>query len=157
MRSSAQVHRRCKGSKERSTVYIQISLHSIHKCGSTVSDSSISSSSESLPFCKICRKAVKFTTCVLIIIFIFSLVAMHQILICLFLVMTIAYALARPDDLAPNVLSEDLASRDKYPAKLDNINVDDILNSDRLLANYHKCLIGDGRCTAEGNEIRSKW
>ncbi|XP_003491112.1 ejaculatory bulb-specific protein 3 [Bombus impatiens] len=80
--------------------------------------------------------------------------AMHQILICLFLVMTIAYALARPDDLAPNVLSKDLASTDKYPAKLDNINVDDILNSDRLLANYHKCLIGDGRCTAEGNEIR---
>ncbi|XP_068987146.1 ejaculatory bulb-specific protein 3-like [Bombus flavifrons] len=80
--------------------------------------------------------------------------AMHQILICLFLVMTIVYALARPDDSTPNLLSKDLASRDKYPAKFDNIDVDEILNSDRLLINYHKCLIGEGRCTSEGNEIK---
>lgn len=71
--------------------------------------------------------------------------------------MTIVYALARPDELNPNILSKRLASTDKYPAKFDNINVDEILNSDRLFTNYYKCLIGDGRCTAEANEIRSKW
>lgn len=70
--------------------------------------------------------------------------------------MTIVYAIARPDDSTPNLLSKDLASRDKYPAKLDNVDVDEILNSDRLLINYHKCLIGEGRCTAEGNEVKSK-
>jgi hypothetical protein len=46
---------------------------------------------------------------------------------------------------------------EKYTTKYDNINVDEILESDRLLDNYHKCLIGTGKCSAEGNELKSKY
>jgi hypothetical protein len=106
---------------------------------------------------EICREAGEFTTCVLIIIFNFSSVAMHQVLICLFLVVAIVYALARPDDSNPNMFSKDLVSEGQYAGKFDNINVDEVLNSDRLLNNYHKCLMGEGRCTPEGKELKSKW
>ncbi|XP_043603861.1 ejaculatory bulb-specific protein 3-like [Bombus pyrosoma] len=79
---------------------------------------------------------------------------MHQILTCLFLVMAIVYAAARPDDSTSKMFSKDLASTDKYPQKLDNINVDEILKNDRLFNNYYKCLLDEVRCTAEGNEIK---
>ncbi|XP_050598129.1 ejaculatory bulb-specific protein 3-like [Bombus affinis] len=80
--------------------------------------------------------------------------AMHQLLICLFVVMTIVYSLARPDDSTLNVFSKDLSSADKYPAKFDKINVDEILNSDRLLVNYLKCFLGEARCTSDGNDFK---
>ncbi|XP_049830900.1 ejaculatory bulb-specific protein 3-like [Schistocerca gregaria] len=42
--------------------------------------------------------------------------------------------------------------------KLDNLNVDDILNNDRLLKSYIQCMLDadDGRCTTEGKEIKSR-
>ncbi|XP_055596022.1 ejaculatory bulb-specific protein 3-like [Uranotaenia lowii] len=42
----------------------------------------------------------------------------------------------------------------KYTSKFDTINVDDILASDRLFRNYYLCMMDEGRCTPEGNELK---
>ncbi|EAA12322.2 AGAP008051-PA [Anopheles gambiae str. PEST] len=47
-----------------------------------------------------------------------------------------------------------VAAQDKYTSKYDNINVDEILKSDRLFGNYYKCLLDQGRCTPDGNELK---
>ncbi|NP_001156287.1 ejaculatory bulb-specific protein 3-like precursor [Acyrthosiphon pisum] len=44
----------------------------------------------------------------------------------------------------------------KYTTKYDNVNIDDILNNDRLVASYFKCLMETGKCTPEGEEIK-RW
>ncbi|PNF25546.1 Ejaculatory bulb-specific protein 3 [Cryptotermes secundus] len=44
---------------------------------------------------------------------------------------------------------------EKYTTKYDNINLDEILESDRLLDNYFKCLLEKGKCTPEGTELKS--
>jgi hypothetical protein len=46
---------------------------------------------------------------------------------------------------------------DKYTTKYDNINLDEILESDRLLDNYIKCLLEKGKCTPEGIELKCKY
>lgn len=71
--------------------------------------------------------------------------------------MAIVYAVGRPDDSTPKMFSKDLNSAEKYPQRLDNVDIDKILNNDRLFNNYYKCLIGEGRCTADGNEFKRKW
>jgi hypothetical protein len=49
------------------------------------------------------------------------------------------------------------ARRDEqYTTKYDNINIDEILASDRLVNNYIKCLLDQGRCTPEGAELKCK-
>ncbi|XP_068895997.1 ejaculatory bulb-specific protein 3-like [Tenebrio molitor] len=35
-----------------------------------------------------------------------------------------------------------------------NINVDDIIKSDRLMRNYLDCVLGKGKCTPEGEELK---
>lgn len=45
---------------------------------------------------------------------------------------------------------------DKYTTKYDNIDLDAIIGNDRLMKNYIDCLLGKGRCTADGNELKSK-
>ncbi|XP_066590177.1 uncharacterized protein [Prorops nasuta] len=45
-------------------------------------------------------------------------------------------------------------AEDKYTNRFDNINVDEILKSERLLNNYFKCLMDKGRCTSEGLELK---
>ncbi|XP_062563272.1 ejaculatory bulb-specific protein 3-like [Armigeres subalbatus] len=45
-------------------------------------------------------------------------------------------------------------AQDSYPTKYDNIDVDEILNSDRLFKNYFNCLMDAGPCTPEGNELK---
>ncbi|XP_026816986.1 ejaculatory bulb-specific protein 3-like [Rhopalosiphum maidis] len=42
----------------------------------------------------------------------------------------------------------------KYTNKYDNVNIDEILNNDRLVASYFKCLMDTGKCTPEGEEIK---
>lgn len=44
----------------------------------------------------------------------------------------------------------------KYPNKFDNVNIDSVLNNDRVLSNYIKCLLEKGACTHEGRELKSK-
>ncbi|XP_015180729.1 PREDICTED: ejaculatory bulb-specific protein 3 [Polistes dominula] len=43
---------------------------------------------------------------------------------------------------------------DKYTTKYDNIDLDQILKSDRLLNNYVNCLLDVGNCTPDGNELK---
>ncbi|KAH8253605.1 hypothetical protein KR032_006222 [Drosophila birchii] len=47
-----------------------------------------------------------------------------------------------------------VAAEEKYTTKYDNIDVDEILKSDRLFNNYFKCLIDTGKCTPEGRELK---
>ncbi|XP_046398655.1 ejaculatory bulb-specific protein 3-like [Ischnura elegans] len=42
----------------------------------------------------------------------------------------------------------------KYTTKYDNVNVDEILRSDRLVKNYFDCLMDKGPCTPEGSELK---
>jgi hypothetical protein len=49
-------------------------------------------------------------------------------------------------------------SRDeKYTTKYDNINLDEILASDRLIDNYFNCILERGKCTPDGVELRCEY
>ncbi|XP_076286714.1 ejaculatory bulb-specific protein 3-like [Lasioglossum baleicum] len=43
---------------------------------------------------------------------------------------------------------------DRYTTKYDNIDVDQILRSERLLNNYVNCLLEKGSCTPDGKELK---
>lgn len=58
------------------------------------------------------------------------------------LVLAATFCQARPDD--------------QYTNKYDNIDIDEILQSDRLLKNYMNCLLDKGNCTPPGAELKSK-
>lgn len=47
-------------------------------------------------------------------------------------------------------------ANEKYTGKYDDVNVDKILQNNRVLTNYIRCLMDEGPCTAEGRELRSK-
>ncbi|XP_041984367.1 ejaculatory bulb-specific protein 3-like [Aricia agestis] len=53
------------------------------------------------------------------------------------------------------VLALAAAAPETYTDKFDNINLDEVMGNDRLLQSYFKCLIDEGPCTAEGNELKS--
>ncbi|XP_059621748.1 ejaculatory bulb-specific protein 3-like isoform X2 [Phlebotomus argentipes] len=46
------------------------------------------------------------------------------------------------------------APQDKYTTKYDNVDIEEILKSDRLFNNYFKCLMDQGRCTPDGSELK---
>ena len=46
---------------------------------------------------------------------------------------------------------------DKYTTKYDNINLDEILASERLVDNYLKCIMEQGKCTPDGAELRCEY
>ncbi|XP_054257720.1 ejaculatory bulb-specific protein 3-like [Macrosteles quadrilineatus] len=46
------------------------------------------------------------------------------------------------------------AAEDGYTTKFDNVDIDSILQNDRLLKNYFNCLMDKGPCTADGNELK---
>jgi hypothetical protein len=49
-------------------------------------------------------------------------------------------------------------SRDeKYTTKYDNINLDEILASDRLVDNYYNCVMERGKCTTDGALLRCEY
>lgn len=48
------------------------------------------------------------------------------------------------------------SARNSYTNKFDNIDVDKILNNDRILTQYIKCLMDEGSCTTEGRELKSE-
>lgn len=56
-------------------------------------------------------------------------------------------------------LSDAARSRrdEKYTTKYDNVDLDEILATDRLLNSYIKCLLDTGRCTAEGIELKCEY
>ncbi|PSN51556.1 Ejaculatory bulb-specific protein 3 [Blattella germanica] len=43
---------------------------------------------------------------------------------------------------------------DKFTTKYDNIDLDEVLKSDRLFLNYFNCLMDKGRCTPDGEELK---
>ncbi|KAM3963256.1 allergen Tha p 1-like [Aphomia sociella] len=43
---------------------------------------------------------------------------------------------------------------DKYTDKFDNVNIEEILENKRLLDAYVNCILGKGKCTAEGKELK---
>lgn len=42
-----------------------------------------------------------------------------------------------------------------YETKYDDINLDELLKNDRLRRNYVKCLLNEGPCTPDGQELKS--
>lgn len=44
-----------------------------------------------------------------------------------------------------------------YPKNYDQVNIETVLNNDRVLTNYIKCLLEKGACTREGRELKSKY
>lgn len=55
------------------------------------------------------------------------------------------------------VLVQQIYAHDKtYSSKYDNLDVDKILENDRVLISYVKCILGEGPCTSEGKELKSK-
>ncbi|XP_066259550.1 ejaculatory bulb-specific protein 3-like [Euwallacea similis] len=43
---------------------------------------------------------------------------------------------------------------DQYTSKFDNVDFDQILQSDRLLSNYINCLLDKGKCTPDAIELK---
>lgn len=41
-----------------------------------------------------------------------------------------------------------------YDGKYDNVDIDEILKSERLLTNYVNCLLDEGPCTENGRELK---
>ncbi|KZC06681.1 PREDICTED: ejaculatory bulb-specific protein 3-like [Dufourea novaeangliae] len=66
---------------------------------------------------------------------------MKVALLCLLVLVAVVYVSARPE-------------KSTYTNKFDGVDVDQILRSDRLLGNYYKCLMNEGRCTPEGSELK---
>lgn len=44
-----------------------------------------------------------------------------------------------------------------YTTRYDNINLDEILSSPRLVKSYINCLLTGKACTPEGNELKSEY
>ncbi|XP_026320941.1 ejaculatory bulb-specific protein 3-like [Hyposmocoma kahamanoa] len=64
---------------------------------------------------------------------------MKTIIVCILAL--VAIVAARPDTT--------------YTDRYDNINIDEILNNKRLLTPYIKCMLDQGKCSAEGKELKS--
>ncbi|XP_026763147.1 allergen Tha p 1 [Galleria mellonella] len=47
------------------------------------------------------------------------------------------------------------AQNEQYTDKFDNVNLDEILSNKRLLVPYIKCALDQGKCTADGKELKS--
>lgn len=45
---------------------------------------------------------------------------------------------------------------DKYTTKYDDVDLDEIIGNKRLLNNYVNCLLDKGKCTPDGQELKSK-
>ncbi|KAF5299917.1 hypothetical protein FQR65_LT09312 [Abscondita terminalis] len=43
---------------------------------------------------------------------------------------------------------------EKYTDQFDGVDIDEILQSDRLLNNYHNCLVTGQKCTPDGQKLR---
>lgn len=54
-------------------------------------------------------------------------------------------------------LSVIVTAQKSYTNKFDGVDVDSVLSNERILTNYIKCLMGNGPCTPEGRELKSKF
>jgi len=55
------------------------------------------------------------------------------------------------------VFSGLVSGKEYYSDTYDNIDVDAIINSDRLLNQYVNCFLDKGSCTADGRSFKSKY
>lgn len=53
------------------------------------------------------------------------------------------------------IAAEDDTKKSGYETKYDNIDLDELLGNDRLRKNYVKCLVGQGPCTPDAQELKS--
>lgn len=44
-----------------------------------------------------------------------------------------------------------------YSTKFDSIDLEAVISNDRLFDNYIECLLEKGKCTAEGEELKSMY
>nr|WVD93728.1 chemosensory protein 4 [Graphosoma rubrolineatum] len=51
-------------------------------------------------------------------------------------------------------LAAAVSAASTYTTKYDNIDLDEILNNDRLYKKYFDCLVSKGKCTADGKELK---
>lgn len=49
-----------------------------------------------------------------------------------------------------------VVSQETYSDKYDNVDVDEILNNQRLYQKYFDCIMGKGKCTADGTELKGR-
>lgn len=49
------------------------------------------------------------------------------------------------------------ANEGYYKLRFDELNLNEVLPNYRLVKSYYKCIVGSGRCTKEGKELRSKY
>lgn len=68
---------------------------------------------------------------------------MARLNLCFLLVASLVYC----------TLTEEIKS---YTNKFDNFDIDSVLNNNRILTSYIKCLLDEGNCTNEGRELKSK-
>nr|UNG39406.1 chemosensory protein 12 [Apocheima cinerarius] len=47
------------------------------------------------------------------------------------------------------------ADNSQYTSKYDGVNLDEIIGNKRLLTPYVKCVLDEGKCTADGKELKS--
>ncbi|GBP07779.1 Putative odorant-binding protein A10 [Eumeta japonica] len=55
--------------------------------------------------------------------------------------------------IASGVFSD---SKSTYTTKYDDVDLDEILANERLLTGYVNCLLGKGRCTPDGKELKAQ-
>lgn len=48
------------------------------------------------------------------------------------------------------------AAATQFTTKYDNVNIDEILTNERLLQKYIDCVLDKGKCTADGQELKSE-
>nr|AWT22263.1 chemosensory protein 7 [Mythimna separata] len=53
------------------------------------------------------------------------------------------------------VIAVSARPEEQYTTEYDNIDIDEILNNDRLFKSYFECLVGEGKCTPAGKELKS--
>lgn len=58
--------------------------------------------------------------------------------------------------VASGLAAEPQVKDNKYPNKYNDFDLDSVLNNDRILKSYVKCLLGEGSCTKEGRELARK-
>lgn len=49
-----------------------------------------------------------------------------------------------------------VSADEKYTTKYDNVDLKEIIRNKRLLKNYVFCLLDKGKCTPDGQELKSK-
>ncbi|KOC61899.1 Ejaculatory bulb-specific protein 3 [Habropoda laboriosa] len=52
------------------------------------------------------------------------------------------------------LLGEEVSSEEKYTTKYDDVNIDAVLNSERLLNAYVNCLMNRGACAPDAAELK---